>query len=60
MRSIIVLTLTKAFTKVATFSGVLTVRGRPVGFHFNAHPVALKLETHSKIVFQTGMGSCLP
>ena len=52
MRSIIVHTLSKSLTRVATFSGVLAVRGRPVDFHFNADPVILKLVTHNKIVFR--------
>ena len=34
--------------------------GRPVDFHINADPVALKLVTHNKIVFRAGTGSCLP
>ena len=60
MGSIIVHTLSKTFTKVITFSEVLAVGGRPVDFHFNVNPVALKLVTHNKIVFRAGMGSCLP
>ena len=52
MRFIIVHTLPKAFTKLATFSGVLVLRGRPVDFHFNADPVALELVTHNEIVFR--------
>ena len=47
MGSIIVYTLWRAFTKVATFCGVLAVRGRPVDFRFNTDPVALKLVTHT-------------
>ena len=59
MGSIIVQTLSKAFLKVVTFSGILDVRGRPVDFRFHADPVALKLVTYNKIVFQTGTGLCL-
>ena len=33
--------------------------GRPVDFRFNADPVALKLVTHSKIVFRADTGLCL-
>ena len=47
-------------TLLKTFSGVLAVRGLPVDFRFNADPVALKLLTHTKIVFRDGTGSCLP
>ena len=35
------------------------MRGRLVDFRFNGDPLALKLVTHNKIVFQAGMGSCL-
>jgi len=38
-----------------TFSGVLTLPGRPGGFRFNVDPVALMFETHSRIVFRSGM-----
>ena len=55
MGSIIVQRLSKAFTKVATFSGVLAVRVQPVDFRFNADPVALKLVTQNKIVFRADM-----
>ena len=55
MGSIIVHILSKVFTKVVTFSGVLMVRDRLVDFHFNADPVALKLATHNKVVFQAGV-----
>ena len=36
------------------------MRGLPVDFRFNIDPVALKLLTHTKIVFRAGTGSCLP
>ena len=40
-------TLSKAFTKVVTFSRVLAVQGWRVNFRFNANLVALKLVTHN-------------
>lgn len=40
------------------FSGVLTVRFRPVGFVFKADDVFLKFFTHNKIVFLPGTGAC--
>ena len=52
MRAIIVHTLSKSFTRVATFSGVLAVQDQPVDFYFNADPVILKLVTRNKIVFR--------
>ena len=42
------------------FSGVLVVRGQWVDILFNANSVALKLETHYKIVFRVGTESCQP
>jgi len=45
---------------VWTFSGVLTLRGRPDGFRFNVDPVALMFKTHSRIVFRSGTGARRP
>ena len=59
MKSSIIHTLSKAFSEVVPFSGDLSVRGRPLGFCFNADPVPLKLVTHNKIVFRAGAGLCL-
>ena len=59
MESSIVHTMSKAFSEVVTFSGVLSVRGRPLGFRFNAAQVPLKLVIHNKIVFRAGTGLCL-
>jgi len=36
------------------------LRGRPGGFRFNVDPVARMFETHSRIVFRSGMGACRP
>ena len=52
MRSIIVRTLLKAFSKVVPFSGVLAVQGWPVDFRFNADPVPLKLVTIGRLCFE--------
>ena len=54
MGSVIVHTLSKAFSKVVTFSGDLAVR--PVDFRFSAGPAVLKLVSHNKIVFRAGTG----
>jgi hypothetical protein len=40
-----------------TFSGVLTFRGRPLGFLGNSHCLALTFETHRRIVFRSGTAS---
>ena len=56
MGFIIVRTLSKAFSKVVTFSGVFAVRVRPVDFRFSADPVPLKLVTHNKIGFRDVTG----
>ena len=40
-----------------TFSGVLTFRGRPLGFLGNVDPLALTFETHRRIVFPSGTAS---
>jgi len=40
-----------------TFSGVLTFRGRPLGFLCNADPLSLTSETHRRIVFRSGSAS---
>ena len=44
MGSIIVHTLSKAFTKVITFSGVLAQWSLPVDFHFNADPSSFEVD----------------
>ena len=36
------------------------LRGWPGGFRFNVDPVAHMLETHSRIVFRSGMGARRP
>ena len=55
---IVLVYIKQAFT-ASTFSEILAVLRRPNGFLFNVDPVALKLATHNKIVFQIGMESCL-
>ena len=56
----IIHTLSKAFMKVVTFSGVLVLRGRPVDFCFNADPGALNFVTHNKIVFRASYSGWCP
>ena len=56
MGSIIVHTLSKAFTKVVYNSAGHFM----LIFLSMADPVALKFVTHNKIVFRAGTGSCLP
>jgi len=36
------------------------LRGRPGGFRFNVDPVARMFETHSRIIFRSGMGARRP
>ena len=55
MGTVIIHTLLKTFTKVVYNSAF-----QLTNFRFNADPVALKLLTHTKIVFRDGTGSCLP
>jgi len=43
--------------RTRTFSGVLMLRGWPLGFLGNADPLALTYETHRWILFQSGTAS---